>query len=274
MAIANRRAITLIESLIVIGVIVIGICLFLPATRRVQNASERAKCQNNIKEMMLALHNAESNCDSRLPMQPHFPTGCVSYEGNRIAVSEEKLSWMVSILPYLGEDKANGLFNLKAGYNDSQNQKGARTKISRFLCPLLLDGFVDLTQLTHYVAMAGVGIDSASWPAKTPGIGFMGYDRLTSLEGDVTDGLSNTIAIMETSQLNGSWAQGGPTTVRGFDPQSKIYDKEATSWKGHNSSGFMVGLGDGSVRYIRSSISPKALAAAITIAGGEKTEID
>ena len=51
--------------------------------------------------------------------------------------------------------------------------------------------------VTHYVAMSGFGRDAAGQPAGALGNGFMGYDRPTS-QATIKDGLSNTIALMET----------------------------------------------------------------------------
>jgi prepilin-type processing-associated H-X9-DG protein len=262
------------EVLVVIAIIAILIAFLLPATRRVGDAAARTQCLNNLKQLILAMHNFEST--GRPPAYPAtghpdppaerlFPPGCFGLG----ATPEERLSWMVAVLPYLEQQNLYHQFDLEKGY--AGNLPVAQTRVRTFLCPASQES-ATVDGATDYVALSGIGHDAAGRPAGAVGNGFMGYDRPTSV-AMIKDGTSHTIALMETGAGLGHWARGGPSTLRGFEPTDEPPLGGGRPFGGH-SGGMNAAMADGSLRLLPYSIDAKRLAAAITIAGGEPFDLD
>ena len=113
-----RRGFTLIELLVVIAIIAILIGLLLPAVQKVREAANMTKCQNNMKQIGLAMHSYRND-------QTYFPPAFVS---------GENWGWEVMLLPYVEQ---NNLYEVLApiGSTLAVGPNTTTPVISTYLCP-------------------------------------------------------------------------------------------------------------------------------------------
>ena len=236
--------------------------LLLPAVQAAREAARRSQAQNNLKQLGLAAHNYHSTYNT-------FPRGTV--EGTDLP-PEQRLSWVVALLPYLEQQAMTERLDPKQAWNAGPNDLVARTAIPDLLNPSLPDlettgeGYAP----THYVGIAGVGEDAATSPTPTRKTGVFGYDRATALR-DLRDGTSNTLMYGSVHENVGPWAQGGRATVRAFTQRPYI---DGPDGFGGHAGGTNFLAADGSVHFISENIDPAVLEAMATASGGEIVDWD
>jgi len=217
------RGFTLVELLVVIAIIGVLIALLLPAVQAAREAARRMQCQNNLKQIGLALHNYHDAKKS-------FPWGAGG-AGNM-------WSWSAFILPYIEEGVAARQLNFNFPYNNSRNINGIKALLPFYQCPSAPgnelvtccsgSNFPTVNDVaeTNYAATAThlkVYYARASDTDGT-GTGVM-YDNSRVRIRDILDGTSKTLMVAEYDhdqnlddpwKLNPSYCPGGNCTVGKF----------------------------------------------------------
>jgi prepilin-type N-terminal cleavage/methylation domain-containing protein/prepilin-type processing-associated H-X9-DG protein len=188
----DRRGFTLIELLVVIAIIAILIGLLLPAVQKVREAAARAKCQNNLKQIGLALHNYHDAYGK-------FPPGEVSTNG---ASGQGNWAWSALILPYVEQSALFTLVNPILGTTmpsatstTDPRTPGVLTSVPIMICPSDLGGPIN-AYLGNYAKSnypITKSIAAASYNDVTGVYNFFTQTHIT----DVTDGTSNTLLCSE-----------------------------------------------------------------------------
>ena len=117
---------TLIELLVVIAIIAVLIGLLLPAVQKVREAANRMQCSNNLKQLGLAVHNFHDTYTTLPPAVNMRQGGGDGY-----------FTWFAHILPFMEQQNAANLFNLKTRFSLAPNQPSvlAQIYVPSFFCP-------------------------------------------------------------------------------------------------------------------------------------------
>lgn len=230
--------------------------LVLPAIQQSRVAALRSQSKNNLKQLGLAMHNYH---DTRQA----FPAGTLPSEKLK---PEERLSFLVELLPYVDQQPIYQKIDREAAWNDTENQKVMETRILTFVNPGVKAAMPAEYGPAHYVGLAGVGKDAPLLPITSNRAGVFGYNRKTRIQ-DITDGTSNTVMISEGSKDFGAWGEGGNATIRSLTKKPYINGPDGIG--GPFPGGCHMLMGDGSVRFVSQAIDANTMEALTTIHGGE-----
>jgi prepilin-type N-terminal cleavage/methylation domain-containing protein/prepilin-type processing-associated H-X9-DG protein len=230
----QRQGFTLIELLVVIAIIAILIGLLVPAVQKVREAAARIQCQNNLKQLGLAVHNYESTYKA-IP-----PTGATWTANGDIP------SIVVIVLPYVEQANLYKLFDFTQPINNSKVNGPARDQQVPFLlCPSDPGGgfqtdpggtglpcgqnnyFGNIGTTAYQRSTDGARVGIFNFQTGAGGLGTIVKSRLR-ING-ITDGTSNTAMWAETKRSNQPTPRNSnydPTAVYllPYDPSTQTGD--------------------------------------------------
>ena len=285
----RKRGFTLIELLVVIAIIAILIALLLPAVQQAREAARRTQCRNNMKQIVLALHNY-------LDVHSLFPPGMM-WSRNLPGVRDVNgpgrgtgWAWSAFILPQMDQATVSNQINFSLGMAAPGNAKICAMPLPFILCPSdTIDATRNSGQLrpqatTSYCGAGGSFRHSSSGAnvRRTNGVFFRMRDPSRNQipvrnTAAFHDGMSNTFILCEASGPSnnnrkrwygrlsnrtacGTGCAGNSSSVfaEGYwrmNPASSAINRDKNRSAGSNhDGGAFFGLADGSVRFVNENI--------------------
>jgi type II secretory pathway pseudopilin PulG len=243
----RRSGLTMLEVLIIIGILLCLGIMLLPAIQNAREKARRTQCVDNLKRLGRAMHDYH-DAHVRFP-----PSSGVSRDADGKITTVDGWSWQVAVLPYL--DKQN-LYNSldvaegrplveRGGAQSTPHADALAMSLPELLCPSFGGSpYADATRtkaaITNYKTMGATHIESLSVASPhplTPKYNPQGTLRTpdhssvpyhpdggcfpgTGLKfNEYTDGLSNTILLVETVEPQFSrWTVGAEASIVGLPP--------------------------------------------------------
>lgn len=261
----KRTGLTLLEIVVVVGIVGILLALLIPAVQSMRESARQVTCQNNLKQVAMAILNSES-ANGSLPSL---------YNGKFLArpstVSDEFHfhSWRVAILPYIEESALYNRIDFRQASTVQTNLVNIATTIPAYMCPstsnpsgavpeigVFSDGgpvatFIGPAARSDYEAVLGLSPDGGassliemlkrarlgSWgdirylPTSTTTTGAKIGSVQNGKFRDTTDGLSQTILVGERAGRPDYYASGRLVDTYPYEsPNDLTLDSQQAAW--------------------------------------------
>ena len=184
---------TLVELLVVIGIIGILVAMLLPAVQMVREAARKTACSNKVRQLALAVLNFESSNRA-------FPSGINSIDNDEFP----SLSWLGQILPMV--DQENRWNNVLRDYAQTANpylHAHLQQPVAAFGCPS--DPYAGIAHFTHESRLVAcsdyLGVNGTD-RFKKDGVFYLNSKMHI---GQITDGTSHTLMIGERPPSPDFW---------------------------------------------------------------------
>ena len=282
----------MIELLVVIAIISVLIALLLPAVQASREAARRVQCCNNLMQLGIAIKNYENAFES-------LPSGVVNPTGPIVdAPVGYHFNWITQLLPYLEARPVYRRLDFNVDLYQPQNGTARAVLLNVLLCPsngnpVRMGSTGPNPPIGGYPALASYAgcHNDAETPIDVKNNGVFFLNSRVRNE-DIEDGSSNTIFIGEKVPIETElgWASGTSSTLRncGSRINSNLPSKRGKAaqpdddpaagpanppgkadgpappalvggFSSRHPGGANFGLGDGSVRYLKNTISPRVL---------------
>lgn len=202
-----------------------------------RHAVARTQSQNNLKQIALAAFDYHQQ-------KKHLPAGA-TFD----AAARPMHSWATLLLPYIEQDRVFEMVRLDVPWTHADNHKAFENEIGQYINPSVSEPKHGPLAPCHYAANVHV----------------MGAKSMRLQ--DITDGTENTLLFGEAASHFKAWGQ--PLNWR--DPALGI-NHSPHGFGNPMMPGASFAFADGSVRFLKESISPEVLGALATPAGGEKID--
>ena len=234
---SKPRGFTLIELLVVIAIIGVLLALLLPAVQAAREAARRTVCQNNLKQLALAVHEYHDAYGK----VPQLYNGSQNPQSGGV-FGLQSHSWRTVLLPFMEQQSLHSQLDFSQYATHLRNQSMVSTVVSAFCCPSTPGGggqgrvagglWLDSETLnsaltaatTDYNASEGIAIDqkcvSGGWGEAIPGSGTSLAPRVREVSfKDFTDGLANTAIIVERAGLPDRYLEMGVLSQQHLPPE-------------------------------------------------------